>query len=116
MPPSKNLNTILDTSRTWDGVSVRRMFGTDGFLVKGKVFTFLWKDALVVRLPEMPAMPGARPFAMPGRSPAPHWFEIPLPAALNARALEGLVRRAYEFAKALPPPKRAPARRKGAPR
>lgn len=90
---------------SWPQVSLRRMFGADCFLVRGRMFAFAHEGGFVVKLPEEGyrqalARPGAAPFTMRG-VPFGKWARL----AAGDDTLSWL-RLAYEHVLAEPPARR----------
>lgn len=96
----------------------RQMFGFPAGFVNGNMFTSLFQESFVVRLPqeqreELLRQPGATPFEpMPGR-PMREYVVLPPEMAMDAKAAGGWVQRAFD-ATALLPPKQAKKKASGA--
>lgn len=88
------------------GVDRRRMFGSPAAFVNGQLFAGVHEDKLLVRVPEAAAQHPFAPMGHPTREYAA------LPGALDwpAGELQAWLRRAYEYARALPPKEKAPAK------
>ena len=86
----------------------RAVFGFPAGFVNGNMFTHLFQESFVVRLPEdereeLLRAPGAQPFEpMPGR-PMREYVVLPSAMAMNTEEAGRWVRRAFEHAAALPP-------------
>jgi hypothetical protein len=94
--------------------SHRRMFGTDCFLVGGRMFLFFpGAESAAFKLPEaersrLLALPGAGPFVMTGGSAFGTWGQAPL-SSLGGGALLAFAKEAHEHVRSQPA---ARARRK----
>lgn len=97
----------------------RQVFGYPAGFVNGNMFTHLFQESFVVRLPddareELLRQPGASPFEpMPGR-PMREYAVLPPETAMDAQAAGAWVRRAYEHVAAMPPKEKKPAAKKSA--
>jgi hypothetical protein len=86
----------------------RAVFGFPAGFVNGNMFTHLFQESFVVRLPdegreELLREPGALPFEpMPGR-PMREYVVLPQKVAVKPEAAGPWVRRAFDYAAALPP-------------
>lgn len=95
----------------------RQVFGFPAGFVNGNMFTHLFQESFVVRLPdeareELLRQPGASPFEpMPGR-PMREYAVLPPKTAMDAKAAGAWVRRAYDHAAALPPKEKKTAAKK----
>jgi hypothetical protein len=61
-------------------VSAKRMFGAEAFFTGGRMFAFLFDDAIVLKLPESDRQDAldtrlARPFLTDGKAPFGRWVE-----------------------------------------
>lgn len=61
-------------------VSAKRMFGAEAFFTTGRMFAFLFDDAIVLKLPEIERQDAldtrlARPFLTDGKAPFGRWVE-----------------------------------------
>ncbi len=86
----------------------RQMFGFPAGFVNGNMFTSLFQESFVVRLPEeareeLLRQPGAAPFVpMPGR-PMREYVVLPPQMAMDAEAARSWARRAFDATAKLPP-------------
>ncbi len=97
---------------SWPDVSLRRMFGSDCFLARGRMFAFVMEEGVVLKLPEERyqealSLPGVEPFTMRG-VPFGKWARFP---AGEAGSPLPWLRAAYEYVLATPPLRRHPRRR-----
>ena len=88
-------------------LTVRRMFGGIGFLVKGNMACGVHKDALIVRVglegyEEALTTPYTRPFDITGR-PMKGWVMVEWEGYKSDDDLQGWVRQGIDFALTLTP-------------
>ncbi len=110
--PPGLVKTFEEVIATVPGGEPRKMFGYPAAFVNGQMFTGVFQDRLFVRLPESGrtelAKQGGKAFEpMPGR-PMREYAEVPPSVLRSKAALAGWVRRAFDYAAALPP--KGPAR------
>ena len=91
----------------WKGIDRRQMFGGVGYLLDGNMFAGILKDFLILRLGEKGgdealALPHVKPFDITGR-PMKGWVMISPEGYHSDDALKNWLRRARDFAAALPP-------------
>jgi TfoX/Sxy family transcriptional regulator of competence genes len=72
---------VVDAAiRAMPGVTTRRMFGAEAFFTTGRMFAFLFDEAIVLKLPESERQDvldarQARPFLTGERAPFGRWVE-----------------------------------------
>ena len=95
-------------------VTSRRMFGALAFLVQEKMFALLWREGVVVKLPddrrdEALRLPDVEPFRN-GKVSFGNWVQ--LPGSRPQAELVEWIRHGYDWVRVSPPPrrKRTPAR------
>jgi hypothetical protein len=69
--------------RAMPAVTTRRMFGAEAFFTSGRMFAFLFDEAIVLKLPESERQNvldarHARPFLTSERAPFGRWVESPI--------------------------------------
>jgi hypothetical protein len=69
--------------RAMPDVTVKRMFGADAFFTHGRMFAFLFEEAIVLKLPEAERQDvldtrAARPFLTSEQAPFGRWVEAPI--------------------------------------
>lgn len=75
---------VVDAAiRAMPEVSTRRMFGAEAFFTAGRMFAFLFNEAIVLKLPESERQDvldarHARPFLTGERAPFGRWVETPI--------------------------------------
>jgi hypothetical protein len=74
------LEEVETRAMAWPGVSKRRMFGSDCYLVEGRMFAFWQSTSLVLKLPpadrdRLLARPDASPFLMRPGVPFGEWVQ-----------------------------------------
>jgi TfoX/Sxy family transcriptional regulator of competence genes len=91
-----------------DGVEAKRLFGCDGYFVRGNIFGLVWKEGrLGLRVDDADAYaaiartPGSEPWAMGGRV-MQHWVLLPVAWHGRPAALRAWCRRAWAMAAAKP--------------
>jgi TfoX/Sxy family transcriptional regulator of competence genes len=97
----------------------RKMFGYPAAFVNGHMFTCLFENSMIVRLPDedrarLLQIEGASLFEpMPGR-PMREYVVVPRPMVEDSHALLSWLEKSFAYAAALPPktPKPKPAKRK----
>ena len=94
-------------------VTQRRMFGAQGFFVRGNAFGLVWDGRVVLKVPdatlsaELLAMPGATPFQpMPSAKPMGFWVCVPDDFADDLDALRPWVEHAHRLGLAAPAKKK----------
>lgn len=98
---------ILSTIDGWKKVSTKKMFGGVCHLIRGNMFCGVYKHFLILRLGEAAAAAAlserhTRPFDITGR-PMKGWVMVGPNGIETDEALTGWLRKAREFAQALPP-------------
>ena len=100
------------------GVSRKKMFGSEGFFVNGKVFALEWDDHFVFKLPAEDAATefatlGALPWSPMGAKARPmkHWLIAPDTFNDDEELTQAWAERAYALVKALPDAKKKPKAR-----
>ena len=99
-----------DAIRPLPGVEPKKMFGYPAAFVAGQMFACVFGDGVMLRLSDadrakMADQHGAQPFEpMPGR-PMKEYIRIPQAILNDEAALDGWLRKAMDFAGALPPKK-----------
>jgi TfoX/Sxy family transcriptional regulator of competence genes len=96
------LKRALETATSrLSGVTVRKMFGCDGFFVDGKIFGLVWKTGRIgLKFPEssafaaMEKLRGSEPWA-PGKMTMAHWLLVPRSMHEDAATLEWWTVRAH---------------------
>lgn len=91
---------------TWPGVSKRRMFGCDAYLVGGRMFAFHADIGLVVKAPpadreRLLARPDAAPFLMRPGVPFGEWVQW-RPRPDEQDLLAAVLRSAFDYVSGLP--------------
>jgi len=86
---------------TWPGVSKRRMFGCDCYLVEGRMFAFRGDMGLVLKLPpadreRLLARPDAAPFLMRPGVPFGEWVQWRTRPREEEQAL-AMLRSAFDY-------------------
>ncbi|MEE9286237.1 MAG: TfoX/Sxy family protein [Dehalococcoidia bacterium] len=115
MADRQTLTDLAAELLAWEGVSPRRMFGTDVFMVDGKMFVFVSQDGLVVKMSETLreealALSGAEPYRHGGGMPFGNWVQFK--GVPPSETIEW-ARRGYAFVKSAPAPKRRSRARRG---
>ncbi len=105
-------DTVATIAEPMPGVTMKRMFGSDVWLVNGSLFALsMGYGRIVVRLPvssgELLAIDGAGPWVYGTRSPA-HWVMVPEDFHDDVDRLSDWMRRACSEVVARPPKKTAP--------
>jgi len=100
-------DTIAVIAEPMPGVTTKRMFGCDVWLVNGNLFVLLMGyGRVVLRLPatsdELLAIDGAGPWVYGKKSPT-HWIMVPEDFHDDVTLLRAWVRRAYAEVLANPP-------------
>ena len=98
---------LVSTLLSWPNVTPRRMFGSDCFLVKERMFAFIMEDAVVTKLPEEARLRAsveaqAKPFQHTS-GPFGEWIQLPLEVAQSGEVLLSWVRQGYEYVQKTPP-------------
>ena len=104
---------------SWPDVTLRRMFGADCFLVRGRMFAFA-RDGVVAKVAEARyqdalALPGSAPFQIRPGLTFGRWVRFPAEddgPADGGQALLSWLRLAYEYVLAEPPRRRGRGRRR----
>ena len=104
--PPELVKAFEDAIATVPGAQPRKMFGYPAAFVNGQMFTGVFQDRLFVRLPESGRAElerlGGKPFEpMPGR-PMREYAEVPFGVLRSKTALADWIRRAFDYASALP--------------
>lgn len=100
-------NRIQSSIDGWQGVSAKKMFGGVCHLINGNMFGGVHKEFLILRLGTANAAKAlskahARPFDITGR-PMKGWVMVEPKGVETAEALSAWLKKAREFAQALPP-------------
>lgn len=107
MPYSKEsdarINKIIST---WKGTSRKKMFGGICYLIRGNMFSGVYKDFLILRLGEKGAAEAlraehVRPMDITGK-PMKGWVMVAQKGFQDDEALAGWLDEAREFVKSLP--------------
>lgn len=102
-------------------VSVKRMFGAEAFFTTGRMFAFLFDDAIVLKLPETDRQDAldtrlARPFLTDGQAPFGRWVETSIHGSESASRSIKLAAAAHALAESPqhdgPKPRRMVTRRR----
>jgi hypothetical protein len=100
----------------WANVEPRRMFGTDCYLVGGRLFAFFQGGGVVLKVPsprreELLADARVSPFTMSQGARFGDWLHLRLSGPADAAFALAAVEESYRRAQAVPPAKRRTARR-----
>jgi hypothetical protein len=100
----------------WANVEPRRMFGTDCYLVGGRLFAFFQDEGVVVKVPsprreELLADARVAPFTPRSGARFGDWIHLRLSGPADVAFALPAVGESYRRAQAAPPAKRRPARR-----
>lgn len=84
-------------------VSTKRMFGAEAFFTSGRMFAFLFEDAIVLKLPESDRQDAldtrqVRPFLTGERAPFGRWVEAPFKGSESASRAIRLAAAAHALA------------------
>jgi hypothetical protein len=84
-------------------VSTKRMFGAEAFFTSGRMFAFLFEEAIVLKLPESDRQDAldtrlARPFLTGERAPFGRWVEAPFKGSEGASRAIRLAAAAHALA------------------
>lgn len=102
-------------------VSAKRMFGAEAFFTTGRMFAFLFDEAIVLKLPESERQDAldtrlARPFLTDGQAPFGRWVETSIHGSENASRAIRLAAAAHALAQSPqhdgPRPRKIPVRRR----
>jgi TfoX/Sxy family transcriptional regulator of competence genes len=101
------LDQVETRAMTWPGVSKRRMFGSDCYLVQGRMFAFWESRSLVLKLPpadrdRLLARSDASPFLMRPGVPFGEWVQW-RPGADETELALSLLRSAFDHVSRLKP-------------
>lgn len=101
------LEELDGRAMAWPGISKRRMFGSDCYLVKGRMFAFSEGPSLVLKLPpadrdRLLARPDASPFLMRPGVPFGEWVQW-RPRPYETEQALSLLRAAYDHVSQLKP-------------
>jgi hypothetical protein len=99
----------------WANVEPRRMFGTDCYLVGGRLFAFFQDEGVVVKVPsarreELLADARVAPFTMSQGARFGDWIHLRLFGPTDAAFALAAVEESYRQAQAAPPGKRRRAK------
>lgn len=104
---SAHLTELLErATEGLDGVTRKRMFGSEGFFVFGKVFALEWDDRLIFKLPDDAtsrqfAALGAEGWSPTKKSkPMSHWLIAPESFNDDDEATRTWAHKAYQLVKA----------------
>ena len=104
---SAHLTELLErATEGLDGVTRKRMFGSEGFFVFGKVFALEWDDRLIFKLPddatsrEFAALGGVGWSPTPKSRPMTHWLIAPESFNDDDEATRTWAVKAYQLVKA----------------
>ena len=91
----------------WDDVSPRNMFGAMVYLVKGKMFAFVYETRVIVKVPkenkaEAEERMKARPFFHRRTGKFGDWMELPLGGASGVEEALPWIRNSYDQAQTSP--------------
>ncbi|MBI4392827.1 MAG: TfoX/Sxy family protein [Euryarchaeota archaeon] len=103
--PARLAQSLGPVVGRWGSVSSRKMFGGTAFFVGPRIFCFVWKQGLVVKLGEarieamIEALPGSERFSPrpSATGPSKQWAQVPfkyLPSDMGV----GWIREAFEYA------------------
>jgi TfoX/Sxy family transcriptional regulator of competence genes len=107
MGHSADLETILDqTTRAWDGVQKKKMFGGVVYMIHGNICVGIWQDQLILRAGEavntMMADDGRfRPFDVTGRV-MKGWTMLAPEGWRDPPVRRGAIKTARNFCQTLP--------------
>lgn len=114
---------VVDAAiRAMPGVTTRRMFGAEAFFTTGRMFAFLFDEAIVLKLPESERQDvldtrQARPFLTGERAPFGRWVESLIHGSEAASRAIRLAAAAHALAQSPqhdgPRKRRAPVKRRG---
>jgi TfoX/Sxy family transcriptional regulator of competence genes len=84
-------------------VSTKRMFGAEAFFTSGRMFAFLFDEAIVLKLPEADRQDAldtrlARPFLTDGQAPFGRWVETSIMGSESASRAIRLAAAAHALA------------------
>ena len=84
-------------------VTTKRMFGAEAFFTSGRMFAFLFDEAIVLKLPESERQDvldarHARPFLTSERAPFGRWVETPIRGSESASRAIRLAAAAHALA------------------
>lgn len=101
---------------TWSGVTLRRMFGSHGLFVDGRLFAVVEDDAVATKLPrEAYDRAKQEPFQPVPDRPFGQWLQFPLGGHEGEQDLLTWLRQGYEYVKSTPPSTRRRSRASGKP-
>lgn len=108
------VNALYPELMSWPDVSLRRMFGADCFLSRGRMFAFAFKDGVVTKVAkdryrDALAVPGAAPFESRPGLIFGRWVRFPSLDRASSKDAESLIswlRLAYEAVLTEPPRRR----------
>jgi TfoX/Sxy family transcriptional regulator of competence genes len=117
---------VVDAAiRAMPGVTTRRMFGAEAFFTAGRMFAFLFEEAIVLKLPESERQDvldarHARPYLTGERAPFGRWVETMIHGSEAASRAIRLAAAAHALAQSPlhdgPRKRRAPVKRRTGPR
>jgi hypothetical protein len=110
------LEEVESRAMAWPGISKRRMFGSDCYLVQGRMFAFWEGTGLVLKLPpadrdRLLARPDASPFLMRPGVPFGKWVQWRPPPGETELALS-LLQSAFDYVSQLRPARPTHRRRR----
>ncbi|MGZ6144329.1 MAG: TfoX/Sxy family protein, partial [Myxococcales bacterium] len=100
---------LLDAVEGLPRVVKKRMFGFEALWADGRIFAVVWKGRISLKVPELAALPGTRPFAIElGKLTAKPatWIETPESFHDDPHELRRWAHRAYDLALKTPRPAR----------
>jgi TfoX/Sxy family transcriptional regulator of competence genes len=107
--PPELVERFTETLASLPGADVRKMFGYPAAFANGHMFTGLFADEWMIRLPETDraelSAVGAKPFEpMPGK-PMREYLSLPAALVADAEALAPWLERSLAMVLAMPPKK-----------
>lgn len=123
MPSARSRNdkhTVVDAAiRAMPAVSAKRMFGAEAFFTNGRMFAFLFDEAIVLKLPESDRQSvldtrAARPFLTHENAPFGRWVEATIQGTEAASRAIQLAASAHALAQS--PHHDGPRKRRHAPK
>lgn len=103
--PARLAQSLGPVVGQWGSVSSRKMFGGTAFFVGARIFCFVWKQGLVVKLGEpridamIESLPGSERFSLrpTATGPSKQWAQVPFKYLPSDMAV-GWIREAFEYA------------------